>query len=188
MNVSTPVSTCERFARVQPGIARFFLFIAVALISPTLSLAQLEEAPFNERPAEASVVIENSSRYQGAFTLSTLARVCGEVPAELNFAGVPAFTVHFYPESGQGEIRDITFDSKELVGGVTTSSIFFLSAGVHSPSIGTPPAYVLDTSRPGVSGVAELTSPQPGTDELTIEGVNEMGEGIRLSLTCSPRA
>ena len=188
MNVSTPVSAPERFARIQPGIPSLFLVIAVALISPTLSLAQLEEAPFNERPADASVVIENSSRYEGAFALSTLARVCGEVPAELNFAGVPAFVVHFYPESGQGEIRDISFDSKELVGGVTTSSTFFLSAGVHSPSIGSPPAYVLDTSRPGVSGVAELTSPEPGTQELTIEGVNEMGESIRLSLKCKPRA
>jgi hypothetical protein len=187
MNVSTPVSACERFARIQPGIPSLFLVTAVALISPTLTLAQPEEA-FNERPAEASVVIENSSRYQGVFTLSTLARVCGEVPAELNFAGVPAFVVHFYPETGQGEIRDITFDSKELVGGVTTSSTFFLSAGVHSPSIGSPPAYVLDTSRPGVSGVAELTSPEPGTHELTIEGINEMGESIRLSLKCSSRA
>lgn len=188
MSVSTPVSASVRLVRIQPGIPSLFLVTAVALISPTLSVAQPEEAPFNERPAEASVIIENSSRYEGAFGLSTLARVCGEVPAELNFAGVPAFIVHFYPESGQGEIRDISFDSKELVGGVTVASVFFMSVSVYSPAIGNPPAFVLDTSRPGVSGAAELTSPEPGTHELTIEGVNGMGERIRLSLKCWPRA
>lgn len=164
------------------------MFAAAALAIPGLSDAQLEDAPFNERPAEASVVIENSSRYAGTFALSTLARVCGELPAELNFAGVPAFTVQFYPEDGQGQVRDITFSSRELVGGVTTSSTFFLSAIVYSPAIGSPPAYVLDTSRPNNVGTATLGSPEPGLDELTVEGVNETGERIQLSLRCWPRA
>lgn len=176
-----------------PALARSMLcFVlitsACAIGFPALLLAQPDQAPFNERQAEATVVIENSNLYDGHFALSTLARVCGELPADMNFSGVPAYTVHFYPESGQGAIRDITFDSKELVGGVSTSLIFFLSVGVQSPAIGSPPAYVLDTSRPGTSGEARLTVSEDGTHELNVDGVNDMKEKIRLNLKCRPRA
>jgi hypothetical protein len=146
--------------------------------------AQQSETPFNERPADAAVTITDSHLYEGSFQLSTTARVCGEVPAELNFAGVPVFSVLFYPDNGVGEIRDISFDSKELVGGVTTSSVFFLSVGVQSPAIGSPQAYVLDTSRPNMSGTATLEFPEPGELTLVINGTNDMGETIRLSLVC----
>lgn len=142
----------------------------------------------NERPADARVIISDSARYNGSYALSTTARVCGEVPEEMNFAGVSAFIVQFYPESGQGPVQDNSFDSKEPVGGVTTSSAFLLSVGVQLPSIGSPPAYVLDTSKPEVSGPAVLTFPEPGTHELVIDGDNEMGERIQLSLKCKPGA
>lgn len=161
---------------------------ALAMLAPGLASAQFNDAPYNERPAEATVVIQNSHRYEGRYELNTLARVCGEVPAEMNFAGVPVFTVQFYPESGQGAIRDITFSSKELVGGITDSSSFHLSVIVYSPAIGSPPAYVLDTSRPGVSGEARLVASEKGTHELSIDGVNEMDERIQLTLKCQPRA
>lgn len=151
-------------------------------------MAQQDDRPFNERPASASVTIENSRSHGGAFALSTVARVCGEVPADLNFAGVPAFIVHFYPDDGVGEIQDISFDSKLLVGGVTETSSFFLSVGVKSPSIGHPSAFVLDPSRPGMSGLAKLESPEPGALELTVTGSDELGAQIRLSLRCGPRA
>jgi hypothetical protein len=160
---------------------------ALAAVLPVPAAAQLDEAPFNALPADARVVISESTLYPGAFVLSTTARVCGEVPAELNFGGVPAFIVHFYPDDGQGEIRDISFDSKELVGGVTTSSVFFLSVGVQSPAIGSPQAYVLDTSRPKMSGTAALEFPAPRELVLTIKGENDMGEDIDLVLHCGPK-
>ena len=163
------------------------LAFAFVIGAPALSMAQVEDAPFNERPADANVVIENSPRYEGAFGLSTLARVCGEVPAELNFSGIPSFIVQFYPEDGQGAVRDITFSSNELVGGVELATGFMLSVIVYSPKIGSPPAYVLDTSRSGVSGTARLSSSEEGALKLDIEGVNEAGEQIRLLLTCWPR-
>ena len=158
-----------------------------ALSTPLVSTAQYENAPYNERLAEASVIITESHRYEGSFGLTTIARVCGELPGELNFSGLPSFVVQFYPEDGQGPIRDITFGSTELVGGVTTTSNFFLTTVVYAPSIGSPPAYVLDPSKPNVSGTAELSYPEPGTEELTVNGVNEMGEVIRMTLKCGPR-
>jgi hypothetical protein len=171
---------------VRPGRKTSRAAGLIAML-PAASPAQQDQAPFNERPADASVTMDNSSRYPGSFQLSTTARVCGEVPAELNFAGVPAFIVQFYPENGQGPIRDISFDSKELVGGVAESSVFFLTVAVHSPKIGSPPAYVLDTSRPDMAGTAALTAPAPGTVRLEVRGVNDMNEAIELSLECRPR-
>jgi hypothetical protein len=151
--------------------------------------AQQAGQPFNERPAEAGIVMSTSNgKYDGSYESSLLARVCGEVPGELNFAGVPAFLVQYYPDDGQGPITDITFDSKELVGGITQSSVFFLSVIVQSPTIGRPAAYVLNTAQPGMQGTATLAFPEPGTLELKVDGVNDRGETVRLSLRCLPKA
>jgi hypothetical protein len=173
-----------------PGIKLFGIMLAGALmvLAAGPSAAQENGPPFNERPATAHVVMSTSNgKYDGSYSLNEVARVCGEVPAEMNFAGVPAFGVTLYPDSGEGELTDVTFDSKELVGGVTTSAIFFLSVHVKSPAIGSPSAYVLDTSNPKMHGTAELTYPEAGTLQLKVNGVNDQGQTVELSLTCMPR-
>lgn len=159
----------------------------VAINTAAPAAAQDSKPPYNERPATASVVISNSRRYDGTYVLSEVARVCGEVPAEMNFSGVPAFGVTLYPENGQAEVNDITFDSKELVGGATTSGVFFLSVKIQSPAIGSPPAFVLDTSKPNVAGIAELSYPEPGTLQLGVNGTDDLGLTIALVLICKPR-
>lgn len=147
-----------------------------------------QQHPFNERPADVTVVMSTSrKKYDGTYRLSEVARVCGEVPKDLNFAGVPAFLVQLYPDSGQGEVQDVTFSSNELVGGVTTSTRFHLSVVVKSPAIGAPPAYVLDTKQPKMTGAAKLTYPKPGTVQLKVDGVNDRGETVDLTLSCGPR-
>ncbi len=162
---------------------------SVMLLAARPAAAQENAPPFNERPATANVVMSTSSgKYDGSYSLSAVARVCGEVPAEMNFAGVPAFGVTLYPDSGMGELTDVTFDSKQLVGGVTTSATFFLSVLVQSPAIGSPSAYVLDTSKPKMRGTAVLTYPEAGSLQLQVNGVNDMGETIELELTCLPRS
>lgn len=144
--------------------------------------------PFNERPADVTVIMSTSrKKYDGTYRLSEVARVCGEVPKELNFAGVPSFLVQLYPDSGQGEVQDVTFSSNELVGGVTTSTKFHLSVLVKSPVIGAPAAYVLDTKQPKMTGTARLTYPKPGTVQLKVDGVNDRGETVDLTLVCKPR-
>src|SRR5262245_8615297 len=79
--------------------------------------AQVAQNPFNEVPANVSVLISQSQVHNGNFGLSGVARVCGEVPKERNFSGVPAFIVQFFPDTGppargSGEATDVTFDSK----------------------------------------------------------------------------
>jgi hypothetical protein len=151
----------------------------------------LPQEPFNERPADVTVTMSTSrAKYDGTYTLREVSRVCGEVPKELNFAGVAAFMVQLYPDGPnavRGGVEDVTFDSKELVGGKTTSSTFRLSLNLKSAKIGSPPAYVLDTSRPNMTGTATLTTPAPGTHQLEVQGVNDRGETVHLKLTCRPR-
>jgi len=110
----------------------------VLVIAAGTMAAEENNPPYNNRPAVVHVVLSNSPhKYDGTYSLSEVARVCGEVPAEMNFAGVPAFGVTLYPGTGQAEVNDVTFDSNEPVGGVTTSGIF-LSFIVQSPTRGSP--------------------------------------------------
>jgi hypothetical protein len=147
------------------------------------------QEPFNERPSEVTVVMSTSRGvYDGTYTLTDTARVCGEVPAELNFSGKASFIVQLYPDNGQGEVQDVTFGSTDLAGGKMTTGTFNLSVIVTSPKIGKPPAYVLDTSQPKMTGTATLSVPAPGSVRLRVDGVNDRGETIQLTLTCKPRA
>jgi hypothetical protein len=167
--------------------------LAGAMAAPVgsgVSAAQSQH-PSNERPADVRIEMSNSrKRYDGAYALTGIARVCGVLPAERNFAGVPAFAVHFYPDppTGKEAVMDVTFDSKELVGNVTVSQRFFLSVSLQSAAIGRPPAYVLDTARPGskVRGTATLLPAKPGVTVLKVEGADELGATINLTLTCTP--
>jgi hypothetical protein len=159
------------------------LAVVVLLVSP-----QEPRHPFNQRPADVTVVMSTSrGKYDGTYTASQTATVCGEVPADLNFAGVPAFIVQF-PDGGDFEVQDVTFNSKVLVGGVTTTTKFHLSVSVKSPRIGHPAAYVLDTLQPEMSGTATLTTPSAGTTRLKVAGVNDRGETIDLTMVCKPRS
>jgi hypothetical protein len=159
------------------------LAAALCVIVPALAAGQ----SFNERPAAVTVTITRSDIHPGTFHLKEVARVCGEVPKDQNFSGKASFIVQLYPDSGEGEVTDVTFASNELVGGVTTSARFHLSVSVRSAAIGRPYPLVLDTEQPNMSGTATLTTVK-GTQTLKIDGVNDRKEVIDLTLTCSPRA
>lgn len=176
-------------------------FLALALI-PSAGLvadtnglgalaARQAQHPSDERPADVRIEISNSrKRYDGTFALTGVARVCGVLPAELNFSGVPAFVVQFYPDPATGKeaVGDVTFGSTELVGNVTTSQKFDLSVTVQSAAIGRPPAFVLNTKGTAkVRGTATLLPAKPGVTVLKVEGADEMGATISLTLTCLPR-
>ena len=58
------------------------------------------QAPYNNVPANVSVSVPRSDMHAGTFGLREVARVCGEVPKEHNFAAVPTFIVQLYPDNG----------------------------------------------------------------------------------------
>jgi hypothetical protein len=159
--------------------------LALVLAATTIAA---QELPFNQRPADVRIVMSTSrGLYDGEYTFSQIAQVCGEVPKDRNFSGVPAFIVQFPDDAGSGQVTDVSFDSKTLVGGVTTTTTFHLNVSVKSPKIGSPNAYVLDTERPKMTGTATLSTPSPGTTQLKVVGVNDLGQTIDLTLRCRPR-
>ncbi len=149
------------------------------------------QEPFNERPADVAVVMSTSrGTYDGTYTLRETARICGEVPADLNLSGERSFIVQLYPDGPtavEGGVEDVTFGSKELVGGVKTTGKFMLNVTVTSPTIGRPPMYVLDTAQPKMSGTASLSEPAQGSVRLKVNGVNDRGQTVSLTLDCKPR-
>ncbi len=148
---------------------------------------QAQEYPFNQRPTDVTVIMSTSrGKYDGTYTASQTSTTCGEVPKELNFAGVAVFTVQF-PDGGESEIRDLTFNSKALVGGVVQTDKFYVSVSLASPRIGQPAAYVLNTEQPEMIGTATLATPSAGSTRLKISGVNDRGETIDLTVVCKPR-
>lgn len=160
---------------------RFALTLVVALAGVP------QEEPYNQRPTTVTVTLAKSHNlYDGTFAATGIAAVCGVVPKDRNFSGEDAFIVQF-PDGADLEVQDVTFSSRELVGKVTTSTKFLFSVTVKSPRIGSPSAYALDTSKSAVTGKATLNTAAAGTHELKVEGVNELGATVALTLTCSPR-
>jgi hypothetical protein len=160
---------------------RFALTLVLALAGVP------QEEPYNQRPATVTVTLAKSHNlYDGTFTATSVAAVCGVVPKDRNFIGEDAFIVQF-PDATDLEVQDVSFSSKELVGKVTTTTKFDFSVTVKSPRIGSPSAYRLDPSKPAVTGKATLNTTASGTHELAVEGVNELGATVTLKMTCSPR-
>ncbi len=155
--------------------------------APDAPAAGVVQHSFNQRPADVTVMMSTSrGKYDGSYTTSQVASICGEVPAELNFAAVPAFIVEFPHEPGDLSVTNVSFGSTALVGGVTTTTKFRLSVGVKSPQIGQPAQYVLHTDQPKMTGTATLTMPSAGTVTLKVDGVNDRGETVSLTLVCGP--
>ena len=164
-----------------------FAFITIA------GTSQVQDKPFQERPAEVTIAISGSrGKYDGTYRLTEVARVCGEVPGDHNFSGVPSFIVQMYPDGNptnpaNAEVMDVTFGSKKLVGKVTTTNEFQLNVSPKGPKIGQPPAYVLDTAKSFARGTATLTTPTPGTVVLKIIGHVDIDGDIDFTLTCKPK-
>lgn len=158
-----------------------FLAAVLALATPPPQTPM----PWNGRPMDVRVTMTTSRKvYDGVYSRSNVARVCGEVPAEYNFASVKVFLVEFPDDLAPGQITDVRFDSKELVGGVTATRQFYLSLALHSPAIGSPPTYVLDTTRPKNTGSATLERQKDGTEVITVQGVNDQGQTTATVITC----
>lgn len=138
-----------------------------------------------QRPTDVTVIMSTSrGKYDGTYRLSQISRLCGELKADENMSGVPVFVVEF-PDDGDFEINDVTFSSKTLVAGVTTTDEFYLSVNLKSPKIGHPAACVLDTTRPKNTGRATLAV-TGGTVRLKVDGVNDRGETVDLTVVCKP--
>jgi len=174
------------------GSITFGAFLLAGSAAPEGRTSEAPQAALEQRPTDVTVVMSTSrKKYDGTYTLSHRSRACGEVTQAMidAFQHVSRMFLVEFPvvDGGDYEVNDVTFNSKALVGGVTTTTKFYLSVGVKSPRIGHPAEYVLDTSKPDMTGTATLTTPSAGTVQLKVDGVNDRGETVNLTVVCAPR-
>ena len=165
---------------------------ALAAISAAGAPAQepmTAEAPQDaifKRPTDVTLIMSTShGKYDGTYQRSEVSQICGEQSAEMSLSGGKVFLVQFPDSLEQQEINDVNFGSAALVGGVTSTSKFYLDVGVRTRRAFLP-SYHLDTSHPDDKGTAALTI-TGGTTRLKVDGVNSKGQTINLSVVCKPR-
>ena len=156
-----------------------------ALVPVDRSLAQ----SINQRKTTVDATIAGSRNlYDGNFSATGIASVCGEIPKESSMTGTASFVIEYpYDDPVNAPVQSIAFGSNELVGTAKTATLFRLSVGVRTANGGKPHAYVLNTDPPGspkTNGTATLSKVK---NQLTLKvrGQNEMGERIELTIVCN---
>lgn len=173
------VISVKRFA----WACRFGIVWIAVLCMSAGKAEEPQQGAVYQSPTDVSIVMSTShGKYDGAYTLSEISRICGELAPEENMTGEAVFQLNF-PERGNSGINDVTFSSKTLVKGVAETTEFYLSVNVQSATIGHPSAYVLDTRNSDNTGQAVLTL-GAGTLQLKVSGVNDRGETINLTASC----
>lgn len=102
------------------------IVLIVENVQPAVSspAAAGQQSATAQRPTDVTIVMSTSrGKYDGTYQLTQRSRICGELKAEENFAGVRMFELDF-PDGGDSDINDVSFGSKALVGGVTTTDSF----------------------------------------------------------------
>src|SRR5687768_13969228 len=163
------------------------LTVIATAMSPTAAAAQ---AALLQRPTTVAATMGNSPKlYNGAYTSSGVARVCGETDPLQSFTGERAFLLEFPLDYNGGSVLDVRFHSKALVGSVREVANFFVSVTVKAANGGQPPAYVVDTERPAPrnSGTASLEV-KGGVASLRVHASDTLGQTLDLTVVChAPR-
>jgi hypothetical protein len=170
-----------RLATVSSALA---LMAVLGSIGPGVCRAQ--QANVTHRPATVNAVFTSSKTYDGEYVSAAVSRVCGET--DPMYFGHHSYVFETPLDYGGESIIDVQFTSRDLVDGAKQTTNFHLSVGVKTAAGGQPPAYVVDTKRPGESGKATLNVDDDGTERVEIEARNTLGETVDLRFECGPPA
>jgi hypothetical protein len=133
----------------------------------------------------------NSRLYTGGYKGTLTSRMCGETDPMYTGSHTYLFEYpHIDDPSAIKGITDVRFFSAALIDGARETDKFFVSITVSPSQMGgSPPAYVVDTTRAGakVSGKATLAV-TGGTSQLNVSAVNELGETLQLTVVCKPKS
>jgi len=158
----------------------------LALILAASSQPLHSQNIYQKKTVVKATIAGSHRLYDGSFTATGTASICGEIPKESSLTGTAVFVVE-YPndDPGTAQIQSVSFGSKQLVGNVKKGTLFNLNVAVRLPNGSKPYAYVLSTEsgRPKNSGTATRTSVGRVT-KITVVGLNERGETINFSLEC----
>lgn len=162
--------------------------LAVCLLRADVTHAQ---PAITQRPSEVTATMANSRLYTGVYKGTLESRMCGETDPMYTGSHTYLFEYpHIDDPAAIKGITDVRFSSAALVGNAKDTDKFFVSVTVSPSQMGgSPPAYVVDTTRAGakVSGKAALQV-NGGTSQLSVSAVNELGETLQLTVVCKPKS
>jgi hypothetical protein len=165
--------------------------LTVVLLSVGMwhSVSAQTPPPIHQRPTTVQALITGSPRLRdGTYQASGKSSICGVIPKLASLTGEALFSVEFpndVPSQTPGSVLSLSFASRELASGAPTTSRFKLNVSVVDAQGGRPPSYVLITDQPKatVAGTAKLAT-AAGITTLTVQGRDEAGETINLTVTC----
>jgi hypothetical protein len=173
---------------MKPGGSSILAVIGLCALWADAARAQ---PAITQRPSDVTATMANSRMYTGVYHGTLKSRMCGET--DPMYTGSHTYLFEYPdiddPMTIKG-ITDVRFSSAALVGGAKETDKFHVSVTVSPSQMGgSPPAYVVDTTRVGakVSGKATLQV-NGGTSTLSVSAVNELGETLQLTVVCKPKS
>jgi hypothetical protein len=161
--------------------------IIATIVAQSAVAAQVDSTTL--RRTDVIVSIGNDiPAYNGVYRSTGTSGACGKLdfmmPHRAN-----AFHVTF-PDEPNLAVASVEFDADTLPAGATTTS-FYLSVGIRTPSGGTPPAYVVRAreepkyGEPGTAVRIKVAS----RDTLRVRGTATSGTKVAVSMTliCHPK-
>jgi len=161
--------------------------IIATIVAQSAVAAQVDSTTLRRTDVIVSIGNDNPA-YNGVYRSTGTSGICGKqdfmMPHRAN-----AFHVTF-PDEPNLAVASVEFDADTLPAGATTTS-FYLSVGIRTPSGGTPPAYVVRAreepkyGEPGTAVRIKVAS----RDTLRVRGTATSGTKVAVSMTliCHPK-
>lgn len=171
-----------RHLRVLPAL------VSVVLTSAPAALGGQAVDSTLLRPTTVVVsILGDVQGYDGVYRATGISRICGKLDLMMPHRA-NSFVVEFPDMEPNLDVSSLSFNADTLAAGSTTSS-YYLSVIVRTPTGGRPPAYVVRASQPqyGEPGSAQRLK-VAGRDSLRLEGVATKGTKVKVAATvvCQP--
>ena len=161
--------------------------LIIALIISRSVAAQVDSTTVRRTDVIVNIANDNQ-QYNGTYKSTGTSGICGKLDLMMAHRA-NSFHVTF-PDEPNLAVASVEFDADTLQPGATTTS-FYLSVGIRTPSGGTPPAYVVRAKEepkygePGTATRVKVAS----RDTLRVRGTATKGTKVDVSMTliCHPK-
>ena len=161
--------------------------IIATIVTQSAVGAQVDSNTVRRTDVIVNIANDNPA-YDGTYRSTGTSGICGKLDLMMPHR-VNSFHVTF-PDEPNLAVASVEFDADTLPAGATTTS-FYLSVGIRTPSGGTPPAYVVRAKEepkygePGTATRIKVAS----RDTLRLRGTATKGTKVSVSMTliCHPK-
>lgn len=161
--------------------------IIATIVTQSAAAAQVDSNTVRRTDVIVNIGNDNPA-YDGVYRSTGTSGICGKLDLMMPHR-VNSFHVTF-PDEPNLAVASVEFDADTLPAGATTTS-FYLSVGIRTPSGGTPPAYVVRAKEepkygePGSATRIKVAS----RDTLRVRGIATKGTKVNVTMTliCHPK-